>query len=412
MEVVVEVACGLDVHQASVVACLVWGPGKTQREVRSFRTTREQLTALKDWLVARECTHVGMEATGVYWRPVYDVLEGALTVWVANPTHIKALRGHKTDRKDAAWIASLVRHGLMRPSFVPSKEVRDLREWVRFRKRLVEERTRLRNGTLKHLETAGVKLASVLSNVFGTSGRAMLEAIESGMCHPSHLASLARGRLREKKVQVAEACDLAMSSSFRALLGIHLGRLRSLDETVARVESEINGRLAPYRELLRRLQQVPGIGQQVATMILAELGPRLDAFPSPAHLSSWAGLCPGNHESAGQTKSGRTRKGNPFLKSALTEAAVAAGRTKGSCLQVKFQVLRSRIGFKRATIAIAHKLLVIVHHLITTGEDYRERPTRTPAQELRLVRNLTRRFESLGYQVSLQPILSGPQNPG
>jgi transposase len=331
MEAIVESCCGLDVHQATVVACLLTGKPdrKPRKEVRTFGTMTADLIRMREWLQAEGCTHVGMESTGVYWMPVYTILEGAFELIIGNATHIKQVPGRKTDVKDSEWIADLLRHGLIRRSFVPPKPLRELRELLRFRRKLIESTTCERNRMLKLLETANIKLATVVSDVFGVSGRNMLRALLEGRQTPSEMAKLARGSMRRKQPQLTAALDGRVEEHHRFLLEMQLERLEQLEKTIERLDHRIDEKLGPYREQHVRLMQIPGIDRVGAAVLIAELGVDMSVFPSVRHCAAWAGVCPGNNESGGKRKGHPTRKGNVHLTTALVQAAVAASRAKG-----------------------------------------------------------------------------------
>jgi len=407
MESIIERCCGLDVHQATVVACvLVAGEkGRARKEVRTFPTFTKDLLELRDWLVERRITHVGMESTGIYWRPVYALLEDTFQMVVGNAQHIRNVPGRKTDVKDSEWIAQLVRHGLIRPSFVPPKPLRELRELLRYRRKLMESRTAERNRLLKLLETANIKLSSVASNVFGVSGMAMLHALVEGNVDPLAMANLARGLLRKKTNALALSLDGRVEDEHRFLLRIQLRRLKNVDADLAEMDARIGDKLAPYRTQHTLLKEIPGVSDIVAAVMIAEMGVDMSVFHSAQHLASWTGVCPGNNESAGKRRSGKVTKGNVALKTALIEAAHAAGRSKGTFLKDKFHRLRARRGVKRAGVAIAHKILLAAHAMLANnvgfrelGDTYLDRLDRS-----RTTANLRRRLERLGYDVTLSP---------
>lgn len=406
MEALIERCCGIDVHQAQVVACLLTStPNQKPRKViRTFRTLTRELMALRDWLLAEGCTHVAMESTGIYWMPVYAILEGHFEIVVGNAHHIKQVPGRKTDVKDAEWLAELVRHGLIRKSFVPEKPLRDLRDLLRYRRKLVEAQTAERNRLLKLLEKANIKLSSVASNVFGVSGMRMLKAIIAGEETPEQMAQFAKGKLRHKISDLELALDGRVEDHHRYMLAMQLERLEQGGAHIAQLEERIEQMLEPYREQHQRLQQIPGVDWVIAAVLIAELGVDMSVFGNAARLASWAGVCPGNHESAGQRKSGQTRKGNVFLRTTLVEAGVCAGRTSGTYLKDKFHRLRSRRGAKRAAMAIAHKILVSAYHMLATGSSYTDLGEAYLDQQntQRIAANLVRRLERLGYQVSLE----------
>jgi transposase len=407
MEAIVERCAGLDVHQASVVACVLIGrPGrKPRKEIRSFATLTWDLEALRDWLKELGVTHVGMESTGVYWKPVHAILEGHFTLIVGNAHHIKAVPGRKTDVKDAEWLADLVRHGLIKPSFVPPPAIRELRDLVRLRRSLAEARSTERNRTLKLLETANIKLASVASEVFGVSGMAMLEALVENKTAPAEMAELARGKLRRKREPLALALNGRMSEHHRYLLAFHLHRLAAIEENLGALDARIEERMQPFHAQRQLLQQIPGVDALVAATIIAEIGIDMSVFGNAMRLAAWAGVCPGNHQSAGKRKSGTTRRGNVHLKTALVTAAVCASRQKGSYYKDKYHRLRARRGRLRAAMAIAHKILIAAYHMLAAGVPYRELGEAFLDQQARqrTVRHLLHRLNYLGYKVMLQP---------
>lgn len=405
MEVMHERCCGLDVHKKTVVACLIVPDvdGTPTREIRTFGTMTRDLLALSDWLAEAGCTHVAMESTGSYWKPVYNILEGACTLLVVNAQHLKAVPGRKTDVKDAEWIADLLRHGLVRASFIPSREERDLRELTRYRTSLIRERAAEINRIQKILEGGNVKLAAVASNVVGASGRAMLAAMVAGIDDPVALADLARGRMRERRDALEQALTARMTEHQRFLLRVQLRHLDDLDQSIAEVSAEVEQRQRPFADAAARLQTIPGVGPRTAQLILSEIGPDVSRFPTAAHLASWAGLCPGHHESAGKQRSGRTRKGSPWLRTGLMEAAQAAARTK-TYLSDQYHHLAARRGRTRAILAVAHSILVIVYHLLRgtgTYNDLGPAYLDTRRQE-RTTRRLVRQLQRLGYAVTLE----------
>jgi len=408
MEILYPRCCGLDVHKRTVVACLVVpGPDdQAAKEIRTFGTMTADLLALSDWLAAAGCTQVAMEATGAYWKPIYNLLEDHFAVLVVNAAHIKAVPGRKTDVRDAEWIAELLRHGLLRASFIPDRPQRELRELTRYRTTLIQERANEVNRLQKVLEGANIKLASVATDILGKSGRDMLVALVSGTSEAATLAQLARGRLREKLPQLEQALTGQFGPPQRFLVAQQLAHIDFLEASLERVSAEIAERLRPFEPALERLQTVPGVGRRTAQVLLAEVGADLRRFPSAGHLASWAGLCPGNDESAGKRRSGRTRKGSPWLRTALVEAAQAAARTKDTYLAAQYRRLAARRGAKRAAMAVAHTLLVMVYALLTKQQTYHELGCQYFAARDRqtVQRRLVHRLEALGYQVSLEPI--------
>jgi transposase len=362
------------------------------------------LLEMGDWLQAAGCTHIAMESTGSFWKPVYNLLEGSFALMLVNAQHLKAVPGRKTDVKDAEWIADLLRHGLLRPSFIPSRADRELRELTRYRTTLVQERASEVNRVQKVLEGANIKLASVASNVLGVSGRAMLEALVAGNEDPQELASLARGRLREKRLALEEALAGRVGAHQRFLLGVQLAHIDQLDATIEALGDEIEARLSAFNDAADRLMTIPGVGLRTAQVLLAEAGTDMSRFPTGAHLASWAAVCPGSHESAGKQMSGRTRKGSPWLKAVLVEAALAASRTK-TYLGTQYRRLAARRGARRAAMAVAHTILLIAYHLLKDGgsyedlgSDYFDQRNRQRAEK-----RLIRRLEGLGYTVALTP---------
>lgn len=406
MEVVHPRCAGLDVHKRVIVACrLTPGPrGHPVREIASFRTTTAGLLELSGWLAAVAVAVVAMESTGSFWKPVYNVLEGSFELVVVNAQHLKAVPGRKTDVRDAEWIADLLRHGLLRPSFIPERPERELRELTRYRTSLLQQRSAEVNRIHKVLEGANIKLASVATNVVGTSGRAMLEALIAGEVDPERLAGHARGRLREKHDSLVEALAGRFGTHQAFLLAAMLHHLDTIDELIERTSAEVAARLAPFEAELGRLQTVPGIGRRTSETILSEVGADMSRFPSSRHLASWAGLCPGNHESAGKSRSGRARKGSPWLRSMLVEAAKSASRSP-TYLGALYARLAARRGAKRATFALAHNLLVIAFHILSRGVEFKDLgPTYFDARDReRTFQRLTRRLEAMGYQVAAIP---------
>jgi len=449
MQVVYERCCGLDVHKKTVVACLITvSPATAERrkELRHFRTTTQELLRLADWLTEASCSHVAMEATGVYWRPIFNLLEGLFELLVVNAQHIKAVPGRKTDTKDAEWIADLLQHGLLRGSFIPETLQRELRELTRYRASLIQDRVRMVNRLQKTLEDTNLKLGDVVTDIMGKSARAMLEALLDGQTDPHLLANLARGRMKAKRAQLEEALVGTLKAHHRFLLSEQLVHIDTLDEAITRVSQEIEQRMgasepaskqrspsgasAPppttmpgegtidesnaeqgpevltWKQAVDLLDTIPGINQRAAEGILAEIGIDMSRFPSAKHLASWAGMCPGNHESAGKRLSGKARKGSLWLRRLLMEVAHGATHKKGSYLKALYWRIAARRGHKKALFAVAHAILVIIYYLLSRkvsyedlGENHFDERERQ-AVEKRLVR----RLEKLGYEVSLQAI--------
>ena len=408
MEVFVERCCGLDVHQAMVVACVLVGKAgkRPKKEIRTYGTMTRQLEELRDWLKANDCTHVAMESTGVYWMPVYSVLEDHFDLTVGNAQHMKNVPGRKTDVKDAEWIAVLMRHGLIEKSFVPPKPIRVLRALLRYRTKLVQLQTGERNRLLKLLETANIKLASVATNVFGVSGMSMLQALVDDQLSPKDMAQMARGRLRSKQPQLQLALEGKVEEHHRFLLKLQIRRLEELAAELEQLDAQIKLKLEPYAAQVSLLDDIPGVDWVAAAVIIAETGADMSAFHSASHLASWAGVCPGNNESAGKRRSSRATKGNAHLRTILVQAAMAASRTKGTYFKDKFFRLKARRGAKRAALAIAHKILTAAYHMLSTGELFRElgEAYLDHHQASRTKTSLVRRLERLGYEVTLNQI--------
>ncbi len=431
MEVVFARCCGLDVHKRTVVACLLTpGPGgRPEKAVRTFSTMTDDLLRLADWLAAAGCTHVAMESTGVFWQPIWYLLEDRFSLLLVNAAHIKAVPGRKTDVRDAEWIADLLRHGLLRGSVVPDQPQRELRDLTRYRSALVAERSAAASRRQKGLEGANIKLASVATDILGRSGRAMLEALVAGATDPAALAQLAKGRLRTKIAELERALTGRFGAHQRFLVARQLAHIDALDALIAEVSDEIIRRLQglvprpssppdasdgvrdaaprpPAEEAIARLETIPGVGRRTAEALVAELGLDLRRFPTSGHLAAWAGMCPGNHESAGKRQSGKTRKGNRALRAVLVEAAHAAGHTKHTYLGAQFRRVAARRGKKRAAVAVGHSILVIAYHLLTEGTVYQDLGPHYFDERARQAteRRLVHRLEALGYKVALEPV--------
>ena len=406
MQTLIERGCGLDVHQATVVACLlmVRRDGKVQKQMRTFGTAPRELMGLREWLLSEGCTHVALESTGVYWKPIYAILEGAFEIVVANAQHVKKVPGRKTDVKDAEWIADLLCHGLLRPSFVPPSPIRELRDLTRYRRKLVESRTAERNRLLKLLETANIKLASVATDVFGVSGLLMLHALVEGKATAQEMAGLAKKQLRKKIPELELALEGKVEEHHRFLLRVQLRRLQAVEEDLGTLEQHIQEKLKPYAAQFTLLQEIPGIDETLAAAIIAELGVDMGVFENISQLSSWAGVCPGNNESAGKRRSSRIPKGNVYLKTALVEAANSAAKAKGTYLRDKFYRLKARRGYKRAAVAVGHKILVAIYHMLSHQVCYNELGDvyLDNLNKHHVTRNLVNRLERLGYAVTLQ----------
>jgi len=382
--------------------------GPPQREVRTFGTFTHEVLALADWLAEQEVTHIALESTGVYWKPIWNLLEDRFALLLVNPRHIKAVPGRKTDVHDAEWLAELLRHGLLTPSFVPDRAQRELRELTRYRTSLINERSAAVNRLQKTLEGANIKLASVASDVLGVSSRQMLAAVVEGTTlEASALAELAHGQLRDKVPQLEQALSGRVGPHQRFLLAEQLAHIDALDASLERLSTEIAERMRPFDELIERLDAIPGVGRTVAEVLLAEIGADMTRFPTANHLVSWAGMCPGHNESAGKKRSGKTRKGSPWLRGALVQAAHAAARAKQTYLAAQYRRLTARRGTKKAAVAVGHSILVIVYHLLTDpdcpyvdlGATYFDQ--RDPGA---VQRRLIHRLEALGYHVQVTPL--------
>ena len=398
---------GIDVHKNNVVVCVRRAdrPGKVLEEVRTFSTMTRDLLALSDWLASHGVSHVAMESTGVYWKPVFNILAGRVQVILVNAEHIKQVPGRKTDVKDCQWIAQLLQHGLLKASFVPPEPIRELRDLTRQRTQLIQERSAAANRIQKVLEDANVKLASVATDVLGASGRDMLEALIAGETDPAKLADLARRRLREKIPQLQLALEGRVTDHHRFLLRMHVDHVAHLEELIGRLSTRIEEKMAPFAQAQQCLEKIPGVSQRVAETVVAEIGADMKPFPSAGHLASWAGMCSGNNESAGKRRSGRTTKGNRWLKRIVVQAAWAAGHAKGTYLSAQYRRLSRRRGRKRALVAVGHTLLVIVYHVLKRGTTYAELGADflDRLEPERLTRQLVKRLESLGHKVILEP---------
>jgi transposase len=408
MEIIHERCCGLDVHKRVVAACvLIPGPdNQPHKELRTFGTTSEDLERLADWLSERGVSQVVLESTGSYWKPVWNILEErGFGLVLANAQHVKQVPGRKTDVRDAEWLAEVLRHGLIRGSFVPDRAQRELRELTRYRTSLVEERTAAVNRLQKVLEGANIKLASVASDVTGASARAMLAELVAGATDAVALADLAQGRLRERIPALQRALSGRVGAHQRFLLAQQLAHIDFLEEQIGQLDAEVARRTRPFEAAIARLDTIPGVSRRIAEILVAEIGTALDRFPTPGHLASWAGLCPGNDESAGRRRSGKTRKGSPALRRALVQAAHAAARSKATYLGAQYRRLAARRGAKRAAVAVGHTILVIAYHLLTRSTVYQDLgPFYFDERDRDAVRRrLVGRLEKLGYKVTAEP---------
>ena len=403
MDVVNDRCAGLDVHKKTVVACVITPQIK---KTRTFGTMTNELLEMCDWLTDQRVTHVAMESTGVYWKPVYNLLEVLnIKILLVNAQHVKAVPGRKTDVKDAEWIADLLRHGLLRASYVPDRNQRELRELVRYRRSLTQEKARVVNRIQKVLEGANIKLSSVATDVVGVTGRAMLKAISEGADDPEELMHLIKGRLNSKKAALKEAMQGLIGPHQRMMLRSQLRHLVFLEQEIEGINEEIATRMASVKDVIVQFDAIPGVGRRVAEDVLAEMGSDMSRFPTSGHLASWAKVCPGNNESAGKRISGVTGKGNPWLRSALVEAAWMASRSKNTYLSAQFKRISVRRGAKRAALAVAHTILVTMYHMLARGMSYRELGGAYFDQRnvQRVIRRSVTRLENLGFKVSIAP---------
>jgi transposase len=375
MDILYDCCAGLDVHKKTVVACIrrVGPAGQAEEQVRTFGTMTGDLLELADWLASHGVVHVAMESTGVYWKPVFHLLEDRFHVLLVNAQHIKQVPGRKTDVKDCQWIAQLLQHGLLRASFVPPQPIRELRDLTRQRAQLVAERAAVANRVQKVLEDANIKLASVASEVLGVSCRAMIAALIGGESEPDRLADLAKRRLRAKIPQLRRALHGHVTEHHRFMLRALMDHVRHLDGMIEQFDHRIEEVMSPLLGAVERLATIPGVNRRAAEVIVAEVGADMTKFPTAGHLSSWAGVCSGNHQSAGKRQSGRTTKGNRWLRQTLVQAAWAASRTKGTVLSATYRRWVKRMGKKRALVALGHKILVLVYELLKDGTSYLER---------------------------------------
>ncbi len=405
MQVLYERCCGLDVHHATVVGCVrSASTGRRRRsEIRTFGTKTGELLALAEWLATCGVTHVAMESTGVYWRPIFNVLEGQCAVILVNAEHIKAVPGRKTDVRDCEWIAQLLEHGLLRPSFIPPAPIRELRDLTRHRTTLGQQRAHEVNRVRKLLESANIKLGLVATDVLGASGRAILRALVAGERDGAVLATLAKGTLRQKRAQLGAALTGRFTSHHAALLEELLDHIDYLEAAITRFDRRIGEAIEPYAAHVDHLQEIPGVDRAAAEIIVAEVGVDMTRFPTAAHLASWVGICPGNHESAGKRLSGKTRKGNRWLKPLLLEAGWGAGRTKRTYLGAQYGRLCRRRGKQKAAMAVGHSILVAAYHILRDHVGYRDLGADhfdTLVSD-RLIRHYVHRLEQLGHQVTL-----------
>lgn len=407
MEVILKCCAGLDVHKEGVEACVrhVSTGGKVEHEVRHWGTTTRELVAMADWLSLLGVTHVAMESTGVYWKPIFNILEGQFEILLANAHHLKNVPGRKTDIKDCQWIAQLLQHGLLKGSFIPPRPQRELRDLTRQRTQLIEEASRISNRIQKALEDANIKLGSVASNVVGTSARRMLEAMVAGQDDPVQLADLAQRSLRSKIPQLEQALYGKLTEHHRWMLRLLLDQLQTTEQFIARLDERIAESTRPLQPVLEKLDAIPGVDRRVAEVLMAEVGPDMAPFPSDAHLASWAGISPGNNESAGKKRSGKTTKGSRWLRQALVQAAWAASHKKNSYFQEHARNLMHRRGRKRGLVAVAHSLLIVIYHMLKEQTDYCDLGPHflNQLRAKHLIRFHVRRLQNLGLNVVLEP---------
>src|SRR5216683_5013771 len=404
MQVLYPRCAGLDVHKDVIVACVRCVSTPVHQEVRSFQTTTSGLQSLDEWLSSHACTHVAMDATGVYWKPVWHILEADFELVLANAAHIKNVPGRKTDVNDATWIADLLAHGLIRSSFVPPAPIQELRDLTRTRKQLVREISQHSSRIQKILEDANLKLGSVLSNVLGKSGRAILHALIAEETNPERLADLAEGTARKKRAELIEALHGRIREHPRGLLKVHLELVAALEQALADIDATVGKTLAPIRDSARLLTTLPGVSDLTAQVMVAEIGVDMMRFPTAAHLISWAGLCPRSDESAGKRRSTRVRKGAPWLKVALVTAAWAAVRVKDSYLRAQFLRLKSRRGPMKAIVAVAASMLTAAYHMLRDGVEYEDLTGSyfDTRDRTKLAKRLIRRLQDLGLTVEVR----------
>lgn len=403
MDVVVERGSGLDVHKKTVVAC-VDGEG-IKKEIRTYGTVTNELLKLKKWLKDNGITHVAMESTGIYWKPVFNVLEDSFEVMLVNARHIKNVPGRKTDVRDSEWLCKLLRNGLVKGSFIPPKEIRELRDLTRYRKKLVESIAAEKNRIQKVLEDANIKLSSVATDIFGVSGSDIINELIKGKMSVEQMVGLLKGRLRKKKKEVKEALIGYFQEHHKFMIKASLEHIKIIEQITVELEKKIDAKMNKYREDYNRLQTIPGVKEQGAAAIIAEIGTDMEKFPTEDHLSSWAGMSPGNNESAGKKKTGRTTQGNKCLKAMLTECAWAATRTKDTYLRAKYHSLVGRRGKKRALMAVGHKILQMSYYIIRDKVEYKElgMDYLDGRRKDKIIRSYVKRLSNFGYDVVLQP---------
>jgi transposase len=408
IRVVHPVCCGIDVHKEDVKACLVYQDehGQREQEVRTFGTMTDDILALRQWLLNHRCPIIALESTGVYWKPLFNLLEEDFEILLINPAQAKQLSGRKTDVRDCRFIAEYLEHDLLSGSYIPEQVIRDLRDLTRYRRRLVQQRTDEINRVHKILEMANIKLCSVATDIMGVSGRAILESLLGGSSTPEEMAELAKGRLRNKKPELARALKGKLRRQQHLVLAQILDHIDYLDEAIAKLEEEMDQVCAPFEQAVTNLSTIPGIKRCTAIDLIAETGAKMDAFPSEAHFCSWAGVCPGNNESAGKVKSGKTRKGNKWLRAIMTEAAKSAAKTKDTFLSEQYNRLARRKGASRAAFAVAHTILGIAYHILKDGTTYRELGAdyHDKANKKRNQKYFIARLERMGLKVIVEDL--------
>lgn len=409
LPVVLPICCGIDVHKNTLTACLLTSGASNQAvsEVRTFRTTTNALQELARWLLDTKCPTVALESTGVYWKPVFNILEPAgLEVVLVNAQHVKNVPGRKTDVKDSQWLATLLRVGLLRGSFVPPKEIRELRDLTRYRTQVIRQRAQECNRIQKLLEDCNIKLSSVATDILGKSGRDILRSLGEGANDPKQLANLAQGKLRSKLTQLEEALRGVLSETQRWLLREQLSKVEELDKAIERLDAKIAELCLPFASALAVLDQIPGVSVRIGQVIVAEIGLDMSRFKTAGQLASWAGMCPGNRQSAGKSQGGKTRKGNGWLRQALVEAGWAASRSKNTSLSATYHRLAGRRGAKRACLAVGHRILRMTHSLLSSHRPYEEGGPNyyRPTDRDRLKDNLVRRLRKLGFAVTVAAV--------
>lgn len=407
LDAILEICAGLDVHQDNVVACVLYGPldRKPSKNIETFGTTTKELLRLQDWLQDRKCTHVAMESTGVYWKPVWNILEGTCKLTLANPTRIKNVPGKKTDYNDAEWIARLHRCGLIEQSFVPDEDIRDLRDLTRYRRKLLQNVTQEKNRVHKILQDANLKLTTFITDIFGVSGRALLESIVNGeVLDEDQVRNMVKTQLKRKVPDLIQALNGRLRSHHRKMLRRHLDHIVYLEQEIQELEGDMEKLIAPYQMEIDLLDTIPGISQDAAASILAELGPDMSHFPSDAHLASWAGVCPANHESNGKKKQKKNQRGNKGLKSILVQCAWASIKVKDSRMSAVYHRLVKRMGKQKAIMAVAHLLLRIIYVVLRDQAHYQELGADYLGAREKTIEYWIRKINQMGYEVDLREI--------